>query len=77
MKKCECGSETHSLLDVITFRGYAGSRPCCRKCFNRIRKDSKITKDGDIIDGQNLLRWHNRDYEPMTQLAWLFGLAGK
>ena len=77
MKKCECGAETRSVLDIISFRGLAGSRPCCRSCYKRLKEGARLTKDGDIIDGQALLRWHNRDYAPMAQLAWLFHLSGK
>ena len=77
MKKCECGAVTHSVLDIISFRGFAGSRPCCRACYKRLKEGARTLKGGEIVDGQVLLKWYNRDYLGMTQLAWLFHLSGK
>ena len=77
MSKCECFTETNSILDIRNFRGLVSSRPCCHKCFKILKANAKTNKEGDIVDGQNMLRWHNRDYPAMTQLQWLFHLSDK
>lgn len=75
--KCECGALTLSFVDVLGHEGLIASRPQCHKCWRKIRKGGKVSKNGDLIAGQNLMRFHNREYDKMGQLNWLFFLAEK
>ena len=75
--KCECGAMTLSFVDVLSFTGLVASRPSCQKCWRKLRKGGKSSKNGDLIVGQSLMRFHNREYDQMGQLNWLFFLAEK
>ena len=73
--KCECGGMTLSFVDVINRSGLVSSRPACPKCWRKLHKGGKKSKNGDLVVGQNLMRFHCREYDQMGQLNWLFHLA--
>lgn len=73
--KCECGAATLSFVDVIGKDGLVSSRPQCHKCWRKLRKGANASRNGGLIVGQNLIRFHNREYKPLGQLNWLFYLA--
>lgn len=77
LAKCECGVVTLSFVDVIGRDGLASTRPECPKCWRKLHKGGKKSRNGDLIVGQKLMRFHNREYDQMGQLNWLFFLAEK
>ena len=75
--KCECGTETLSFLDIVNHKGLVKSRPCCHKCLRALRKGARLSRNGDVVVGQTLMRFHNREYKPMGLINFLFVLAEK
>ena len=73
--KCECGDKTFSFIDVIGKDGLVSSRPACHKCWRKLKKGSKTIRNGDLLVGQKLIRFHNREYKAHGQINWLFYLA--
>lgn len=72
-----CKTPTESFYDVIGHNGKVRTVECCPKCFKRVRKGMKVSANGDLVHGQTIIRWFNREYQPMAQIKWLFFLAEK
>lgn len=76
MNPCkDCKTPTLGFVDQISRDGALESYPCCVKCIRKITKGLQVSKSGDYIRHNVLIRYFRREYKPMAQLEWLFYLA--